>query len=277
MQIPQLLPQVDINEEGGNSCHNPCEGTFSRNGAKFVGSGRGGYQVVEKLVWVGEGQGSFNADEAEAKSRRMKEYAVMAVYQCLLCMILLCLLLGMALMVPQVRSVLNAALPLQRLRGPGRHDQQTGVTSLATAQGQAAYSTTAMPAGSQSSAAFGCSASCTLNGVQQACDQRIRVASVQSFSARQDACSAAYSHVRLACSECAFCSLAQSGCQDSAAIAPATAAPQPSTIVGEVDPPTAAPVAQTTAATAAQTPAASTSTVPALTTLPAAPAMIWRN
>lgn len=99
---------------------------LNSNAWSYVGSGRGGYMVVEKLVYVGEGKGAFTAD-GESQSSSLQRFTDRFCNKALLCrlffqatlvMVLLCLLSGIVLLIPAVSSVLDKALPIRSLRGP---------------------------------------------------------------------------------------------------------------------------------------------------------------
>jgi len=85
----------------------------------YVGEGRGAYQVVEQIVWVGEGNGSVDVDPAKGINRappiqqsdwnRWKGKCCMIFYQCILCMTVLCLVTGTIFAIPSATGLVTSA------------------------------------------------------------------------------------------------------------------------------------------------------------------------
>mmetsp|Transcript_42366 Transcript_42366/g.83877 ORF Transcript_42366/g.83877 Transcript_42366/m.83877 type:complete len:415 (+) Transcript_42366:51-1295(+) len=85
----------------------------------YVGEGRGGYRVVEQIVWVGEGNGSVDVDPAKGVHQappiqrsdwsRWKAKCCMIFYQGILCMILVCLVTGTIFAIPSATGLVTSA------------------------------------------------------------------------------------------------------------------------------------------------------------------------
>merc|ERR1711879_389746 len=84
--------------------------------------------MVEQLVYVGDGRGSYAAPTVESPPGYQllnKKFVGRLVYNVTIGAILACLLCGTVLMVPFLASLVNSSMSSRGLRGPVEHIKAT--------------------------------------------------------------------------------------------------------------------------------------------------------
>lgn len=113
-------------------CAGPCQDDELASNWKYQGMGQGEYQIVEELVWVGEGRGSFGAPPPDEdlnwlqRQRQMctRELVCMAFYGSIVVMTLVCLFLGVVMLIPPVASKIDTIWSLPMSHHSTLHRQE---------------------------------------------------------------------------------------------------------------------------------------------------------